>query len=142
NVPNARAGANMWSDQSGHLYLYGGTNNGWPNNYSDIWMYPIDPACSPCNTHPIALFTAPNQICPGTCTDFTNTSIGATSYQWNFPGGNPSISTDVSPSNICYNTPVSYDVTLIAFNGASSDTLTLPNYLTVFPTPPPQGIMQ
>jgi hypothetical protein len=31
---------------------------------------------------------------------------------------------------------------LIAFNGVNSDTMTLPNYITVFPTPPPQGILQ
>jgi hypothetical protein len=143
NVPNARGGAVMWADQSGHLYLFGGTNSGWPNNYSDLWMYTIDPACAAsCSSQPIALFNAPNEICPGTCTDFTNTSLSSTSFQWNFPGGNPAVSTDANPTSICYNTPGSYDVTLIAFNGASSDTLTLLSYITVFPFPAPQGISQ
>jgi len=142
NVPNSRGGAVMWADQSGHLYLYGGTNNGWPNNYCDLWMYTIDPACAPCSTQPVALFNAPNEICPGTCTDFNNMSFNATSFIWSFPGANPNVSTDANPTGICYNTPGNYDVTLIAFNGANSDTMTLPNYITVYPSPPPQGIMQ
>ena len=142
NVPNARGGAVMWADQNGHLYLYGGTNSSWPNNYSDLWMYTIDAACAPCSSQPIALFNAPNQICPGTCTDFNNMSFNSTSFIWSFPGGNPNVSTDANPSGICYNTPGSYDVTLIAFNGANTDTMTLLNYITVFPSPPPQGIMQ
>ena len=81
-------------------------------------------------------------ICPGTCTDFTNLSFNATSYQWFFPGANPSVSTDVNPTVICYNTPGSYDVTLIATNGNLSDTLVFTNYITVYPYPPPQGISQ
>ncbi|MCX6273585.1 MAG: T9SS type A sorting domain-containing protein, partial [Bacteroidetes bacterium] len=40
------------------------------------------------------------------------------------------------------NTPGSYDVTLIASNANGSDTLSLANYITVFPYPPPQGISQ
>ncbi len=81
-------------------------------------------------------------ICPGTCTDFTNFSVNATSYQWFFPGANPSVSTDANPSVICYNTSGSYDVTLIATNGTLVDTLVLPNYISVYPSPPPQGISQ
>ena len=91
---------------------------------------------------PVALFSANNQICPGTCTDFTNLSTNATSYQWFFAGGNPSTSTDENPTNICYNTPGSHDVTLIATGPGGTDTTILSNYITVFPFPPPQGILQ
>ncbi len=92
---------------------------------------------------PIALFqTTDASICPGTCTDFTNLSINATSYQWFFPGANPAVSTDVNPSTICYNTPGTYDVTLIATDGTLIDTLLIPNYVTVYPFPPAQGIAQ
>ena len=91
---------------------------------------------------PTAVFSAPNHICPGTCVNFTNTSVNATSYLWTFPGANPSTSTDVSPQNICYNNPGSYDVQLVATNGAGNDTLALANYITVYPQPPPQGIIQ
>ena len=92
---------------------------------------------------PVAQFQAANQsICPGTCTDFTNLSLNANTYQWFFPGANPSISSDVNPTFICYNTPGNYDVTLIASDGTLNDTLLLPNYISVFPFPPPQGIVQ
>jgi PKD repeat protein len=89
---------------------------------------------------PVALFNAPNNICPGTCTNFTNTSLNATSYNWTFTGANPSVSTDVNPTGICYNTPGQYDVMLIASNATGSDTLLLQNFINVYPYPPPQGI--
>ncbi len=92
---------------------------------------------------PVAQFQTVNAaICPGTCTDFNNLSTNATSYQWFFPGANPSVSTDVNPIIICYNTPGSYDVTLIATDGTLIDTLVIPNYISVYPFPAPQGIYQ
>ena len=89
---------------------------------------------------PAALFSGNNQLCPGTCTNFINLSTNATSYQWYFPGANPSSSTDENPASICYNTPGSYDVTLIATGPGGTDTIQLNNYITVFPYPPPQSI--
>ena len=50
--------------------------------------------------------------------------------------------TDADPTNICYNTPGNYSVSLIAANTVTSDTLTLNNYITVYPYPSPQGILQ
>jgi PKD repeat protein len=91
---------------------------------------------------PVAIFSAPNHICPGTCTDFTNLSTNANSFVWNFPGANPAVSTDANPTQICYNVPGQYGVTLIASNANGSDTLTLPNFITVYPFPSPQGILQ
>jgi PKD repeat protein len=91
---------------------------------------------------PVAQLSADNFICPGTCTDFTNLSVNATTYQWSFTGANPATSTDVNPVGICYNTPGTYDVTLIATDGTLSDTLNLPNYITVYAYPAPQGIAQ
>jgi len=91
---------------------------------------------------PSAGFTAPHHICPGTCASFVNLSTYATSFQWIFTGAIPSISTDINPANICYNTPGNYDVMLIATSSFGSDTITLPNYITVYPYPPAQGILQ
>ena len=92
---------------------------------------------------PVAAFaTNPTSVCPGTCVSFTNLSVNGSQWQWIFNGANPSSDTSQSPVNICYYTPGSYDVTLIASNGTVSDTLTLNNYITVYPYPPPQGIMQ
>lgn len=89
---------------------------------------------------PIAQFSPPDPICPGTCTNFTNLSINATSFLWTFVGGNPSTSTDFNPSIICYNTPGNHDVILIASGPGGSDTTVMS--ITVYPYPNPQGIMQ
>ena len=110
--------------------------------YNGVYYFVDDISVEASNQTPVALFNAANHICPGTCTDFTNLSQNATSYLWTFPGATPGISTDVNPSNICYNTPGTFDVSLIASNSFSSDTLMLNNYITVYPYPPPQGISQ
>jgi hypothetical protein len=105
---------------------------------SDYWIVKF------CDTTaiPVSIFTSVSPLCPGTCTDFINLSQNASGFQWSFPGGSPSVSTDVSPTNICYSTPGSYDVQLIATNANESDTLLLSNYITIYPYPPPQGISQ
>ncbi len=121
--------------------MFGGYNSA-TGPCNDLWRFKIDSTCAACISVPVALFNAPNHICPGTCTDFNNLSINATSYLWNFSGATPSTSTDVDPTGICYNTPGTYDVELIVSNTNSSDTLFLANYITVYPSPPPQGIMQ
>ena len=106
--------------------------------FYDFWEYTPDSTCSLVNIG----FTASNHICPGTCTGFTNLSQNATNYLWTFNGANPVSSTDVNPSNICYSTPGNYPVSLIAWNSIDSDTLVLNNYITVYPFPAPQGILQ
>ncbi len=121
----------------GYLGL-GGVNGASLNN--DFWEYTPDTTCI--TILPSASFIAPNHICPGTCTDFTNLSSNGSSYLWSFPGANPSTSTDFNPTMICYNTPGNYPVTLIVTNAFTSDTLTLNNFMTVFPFPAPQGISQ
>ncbi|MEO8085674.1 MAG: T9SS type A sorting domain-containing protein [Bacteroidota bacterium] len=94
------------------------------------------------NQQPLALFNGTNHICPGTCTDFNNLSHNATSYLWTFQGANPGTSIDANPTQICYNTPGNYTVSLIASNAIGSDTLVLNNFITVYPYPSPQGISQ
>ncbi len=106
----------------------------WANTF-DYWLIKF------CETLQ-AGFTSPSSICPGTCVDFTNLSLQATSYQWNFPGATPNTSTAANPTNICYANPGSYDVQLIATNTNGSDTLLLSNYITVYPAPAAQGISQ
>jgi PKD repeat protein len=92
---------------------------------------------------PTTIFTTTlNHLCPGICTDFVNHSINANTFLWYFPGASPSASTDENPQSICYSTPGGYDVTLIAANSNGSDTLTLSNYITVYPFPAPQAIAQ
>jgi PKD repeat protein len=61
---------------------------------------------------------------------------------WLFPGGAPSSSTAQNPTGICYDIPGVYDVTLITTNANGTDTITLHNYITVYPTPPFPTITQ
>lgn len=71
----------------------------------------------------------PNGCIPYTV-QFTNTSFGATSFAWTFPGGTPSASTDTNPV-IVYNTPGSYDVSLTAKSGNDSTTYTQYAFINV-----------
>ncbi len=65
--------------------------------------------------------------------NFTNVSLNATSYQWNF--GNGATSTLANPS-YTYNNAGNYTVTLIATNASGcSDTLVFPSQIIVNQTP-------
>ncbi|HYV94039.1 MAG TPA: PKD domain-containing protein [Chitinophagales bacterium] len=86
---------------------------------------------------PVADFiSSQNNFCEQTCIDFTDQSANnPTVWEWTFPGGNPSSSTDQNPANICYSTQGNYDVTLIATNAAGNDTIVLHNFITVNAVP-------
>ena len=91
---------------------------------------------SVCTTPVAALSASDNTICELTCIDFTDMSTGTpTSWQWSFPGAVPSSSTVQNPSNICYNNPGTYSVTLITTNAFGSDTVTVNNAITVGAAP-------
>ncbi len=51
NIPNGRAGSVGWTDNNGHLYLFGGARLGVTSYdmFNDIWKYTIDTACTNCN---------------------------------------------------------------------------------------------
>lgn len=73
---------------------------------------------------PNAAFTpSATGLCVGDCITFSNTSTGASSYSWTFSGGTPASSTAQNPGTVCYSTPGTYAVTLIASSGGNSDTL-------------------
>ncbi len=87
-------------------------------------------------TPPTAGFTAnPSSGCGPLIVQFTNTSsANATNFDWQFPGGAPSSSTDQNPM-VVYNAPGSYGVTLTASNVAGSSTASQLNIVTVNPAP-------
>jgi len=91
-----------------------------------------------CSQFPQPGLFVPNPfICEKFCLDFTDQSTNnPTAWLWTFDGGNPSTSTLQNPTQICYNLPGTYDVTLTASNGFGSLTQTFPNYITVYATPP------
>ncbi len=84
-------------------------------------------------TLPTAGFTFNSTGCAPFTVQFTNTSSSnATSFEWEFPGGNPSSSTDVNPT-VTWNTAGVYVVTLTASNSSGSSTSTAT--VTVNPSP-------
>ncbi len=83
---------------------------------------------------PTAGFNASQQQgCAPFSVNFTNTSTGATSFQWNFGNGN--FSTLQNPQNV-YVAPGNYTVSLIAIaSNGSRDTAIFNNYITALPGP-------
>lgn len=91
-------------------------------------MVPVVP-----NGGPMPDFSADStDLCAGLSVDFTDLSSGnPVSWSWTFPGGTPGTSNLQNPQNIYYNTPGTYNVTLVATNSISSNTLTKTAYITV-----------
>jgi len=81
-------------------------------------------------------FSAPNtSILINTPVTFTNSTTGGyigvpESYEWLFPGGTPSTSTDKNPV-VSYADQGTYDVSLIVNRGGQIDTLTKTAYMQV-----------
>ncbi|HYV94999.1 MAG TPA: T9SS type A sorting domain-containing protein [Chitinophagales bacterium] len=86
---------------------------------------------------PNSLFSvSDNPVCVGSCISFFDQSVhDPNSWQWNFEGATPDTSSLQNPSNVCYNTPGTFDVTLITSNVYGIDTLTLTSYITIYTAP-------
>jgi PKD repeat protein len=125
-----------------------------PANY-DVTLQVSDGFCtstqsSPSYIHVIDCSVAPHAsfiscdtvICGNMCVDFVSLSTNAQSWQWSFPGGMPSSSPMEQPSNVCYNAPGSYDVSLIVTNPAGIDTFTMTNFIQVGPGTPAPVVTQ
>ncbi len=78
------------------------------------------------NCKPKAFFFAENKtVCTGSAVQFTDMSYqytGSVSYNWFFPGGNPSTSNLVNPL-VTFSTPGMQEAVLIVSNANGSDTL-------------------
>ncbi|TXC85307.1 M43 family zinc metalloprotease [Luteibaculum oceani] len=70
-------------------------------------------------------------VCPKTVVEFKDKSIfGVDSWEWSFPGGEPSTSTEQNPS-ITYNNAGTFDVTLTVTKGEETRTVTITDAVTV-----------
>jgi len=87
--------------------------------------------CSP-PAAPIANFSAnPTTGCTPLQVFFTDQSQNnPTSWNWSFPGGTPSSSTNQNPI-VTYNNPGSFNVTLSVSNAQGSNSKTIPGFITV-----------
>ena len=79
-----------------------------------------------------AEFFADQQVvCIGEVVNFTDASYhGAVDWEWSFPGGSPATSTDQNPS-VTYNTPGTYEVTLVVSDGNNQETTTKTAFVRV-----------
>ncbi|MDF2437905.1 MAG: hypothetical protein K0Q95_2281, partial [Bacteroidota bacterium] len=95
-----------------------------------IWQSDL---ATPGTSPPVTDFSANRtNICIGDCISFTDLSTGApTSWSWSFPGAATTTSTLQNPTNICYNTAGTYNVTLTATNANGSNPITKTAYITV-----------
>ncbi len=87
-------------------------------------------------TSPVAGFTAtPISGCFPLTVQFTNaSSSNAVFYNWIFPDGSPSISTEKNPT-VLYNQPGNYNVTLVVSNAQGTDIDTQSNFIHVLGPP-------
>ena len=81
-----------------------------------------------------AAFTSDlREVCSGGTVQFTDVSYhGATTWEWSFPGGTPSTSTDQNPV-VTYASPGLYPVTLVVGNGNTQVSTQVNNYVMVMP---------
>ena len=76
-------------------------------------------------------FGSPTTICVGGSVQFTDLSVGASTYSWTFVDGGAGQTSILTNPIITYNNPGTYDVVLTIANGLISDTETKVGYITV-----------
>lgn len=125
-VPNA----NQWRLETVDLSQFAGQSNVRLNfqnksGYGNfIYIDEINITGSTSTAPPTSSFnTSTTSPCAGQTVSFTNTSTGATSYSWTFPGGTPSTSNSPNPT-VVYNSPGTYTVTLTSTNAFGSQNST------------------
>ena len=76
-------------------------------------------------------FGSPTTICVGGSVQFTDLSVGASTYSWTFVDGGAGQTSSLTNPIITYNNPGTYDVVLTIANGLISDTELKVGYITV-----------
>ena len=102
-------------------------SNGF-ESFSENTTITVAPAIEAIFDWEVAFFDDDYQA-PVTIT-MTNSSISATSYNWIFPTGTPSIATEATPT-VTFTTPGTYTIELEADNGKKTHTLT--KEITILP---------
>lgn len=81
------------------------------------------------------------EVCEGGSVHFdASEALNTTQWHWEFEGGNPTVSTEISPI-VNYSIPGKFDVILITSNSASADTILVSEALTVLQSPPTPGVI-
>lgn len=88
----------------------------------------------PATCPPVAAFNTQTPVtCAGQKISFLNFSYGGTisTYEWTFEGGTPAAFTGLTPPQIQYDAPGTYDVTLKVTGPNGTTTTLLNNYITI-----------
>jgi hypothetical protein len=129
---------------NGGCYLFANDGDGMVADEKTDMSYGFDYWCIKyCDTllqqppvSAVSFGASDTDICEKFCISFFDSSLNnPTSWQWEFPGGNPSSSADQNPGPVCYDNPGDYDVTLITSGATGPDTLVLAGYIHVSATP-------
>ncbi len=105
----------------------------YPMNSNQTWSRDIAMAIFPVVNLPLSAdFTSDiTNVQIGQSVHFMDNSIGSpTSWEWIFEGGNPATSSEQNPV-VAYNEAGSFDVTLTIWEGASTHSKTVSDYITV-----------
>jgi PKD repeat protein len=125
-------GASSNSQLTDNGYGYGVNQN---TRFQSVGRYYLNVTISGSSSIPTANFIAPTRVCVGASTQLSNTSVGGTSFTWNFgSGASPATSTAINPS-VVWNTAGTKTITLTATNSSGSNTTT--KTLTVVNPPTP-----
>lgn len=121
-----------FSPASTNTYTVIGTDINGCNNTDSIKV-----TVGTCGLPPVSSFSSSDStICLGTCLSFSDLSVNLpTSWTWYFFGSDSLTSNTQNPTNICYNTAGTFDVALVTSNAFGSDSLFVPNFITVFDLP-------
>ncbi|MBK8845732.1 MAG: hypothetical protein IPO27_03865 [Bacteroidetes bacterium] len=119
-------------------------NTNWqcvnPNSFFPYCYYFIDDVSvqSLTSAAPLANLSSSDTVfCEKQSIDFFDLSTNSpTSWEWTFTGAAPASSTLQNPTGIYYPGYGSFDVQLIACNGAGCDTATFSQFITEYPNPP------
>ena len=76
--------------------------------------------------------------CEGLEVEFTDASLGATSWMWSFPGGYPATSVEQNPT-VVYNATGDFDVSLEVSDGTNTTSMTKTAYINVMEIPGQAG---
>lgn len=146
---------NLWAHEMGHNFSCNHTSGFWimapsvntssswanqsvneVNNYVDIYEGTSCPTACGNADPPIANFVAdPDRGCIPFTVEFTDLSIGLIdTWNWTFPGGNPSSSTDQDPI-VEYAAVGEYDVSLEVIGPGGSDFLEIIEYIIALDEP-------
>jgi len=94
---------------------------------------PVTVTIDPCLAPVVNFSASDSTLCVGDCIDFTDLTTGTTptSWSWHFFGAATTTSSAQNPTNICYNTPGTFNVALAVSDGNNSDSLFIANFITV-----------